>query len=73
MPLGQWTTIHNVKFLSDNTGIICFDLPELMDVEMYLAGHGDAVGKGASAYLGVLLVRCPGLTLTIKARRQLSG
>ena len=73
VPLVQLTTIHNVKFVSDNAGVICFDLPELMNVKtwFHVEGHGYSVGTDAFGYSGVRLLPRAGDTLTIKVKRQL--
>ena len=33
VPLVELRTTHNVRFVSDNAGLIAFDLPELMGTE----------------------------------------
>jgi len=73
VPLVQLKTIHNVRFVSDNAGIICFDLPELMNIEtwFHVEGHGYTVKKDVFGYTGVRLIPRPGRTLTVKVQRQL--
>ena len=36
VPLVELKTTHGVKFVSDNAGIVAFDLPELMGRETWL-------------------------------------
>src|SRR5258707_1352077 len=42
VPLVELRTTHNVRFVTDNAGVIAFDLPELMGRETWLEvfGHG---------------------------------
>jgi len=73
VPLVELRTTHNVRFVSDNRGIIAFDLPELMNVETWLhvEGHGYGVQPDGFGYRGVRIVPRPEKTVTIKVKRQL--
>ena len=73
VPLVELKTTHNVRFVSDNAGMIAFDLPELMNTEtwFHVEGHGYSVKKDGFGYSGVRLVPRPNETLTVKVRRQL--
>lgn len=73
VPLVELRTTHNVRFVSDNAGVVAFDLPELMDTETWLhvEGHGYAVPKDGFGYGGVRVTPRSGATLTVKVHRQL--
>lgn len=73
VPLVELRTTHDVCFYSDNSGVIAFDLPELMDQEIWVTveGHGYSVPKDRFGYRGVRLVPRAGQTVTIKVQRQL--
>jgi len=45
VPLIELRTTHNVRFVTDNAGVVAFDLPELMDTEtwLFVEGHGYSV------------------------------
>ena len=75
VPLVELRTTHNVRFVSDNAGMIAFDLPELMNVETWFTvkGHGYDVPKDGFGFRGVRLTPEPGKTLTVKVKRQLPG
>ncbi len=73
VPLVELKTTHNVRFVSDNAGVIAFDLPELMNVQTWLHvnGHGYSVKPDGFGYSGVRVVPRPGGSLTIPVRRAL--
>ncbi len=73
VPLVELRTTHNVRFVSDNAGVIAFDLPELMGVEtwFFVEGHGYEVPKDGFGYRGVRLTPTPGGRLTVKVKRLL--
>ncbi|MDA0285012.1 MAG: hypothetical protein O3B86_16815, partial [Planctomycetota bacterium] len=73
VPLVELKTTHNVRFVSDNAGIIAFDLPELMGTKTWFTveGHGYSLPKDGFGYRGVRLVPRAGETLTVKVQRQL--
>ena len=75
VPLVELTTTHHVRFVSDNAGVIAFDLPELMGKETWFSvrGHGYVVPKDRFGYRGVRLVPRAGETITVKVKRQLPG
>ena len=75
VPLVELTTTHHVRFVSDNAGVIAFDLPELMGTATWFAieGHGYNVAKDGFGYSGVRLIPRPGETLTVKVQRQLAA
>ncbi len=73
VPLVELRTTHHVRFVSDNAGVIAFDLPELMDTEtwFHVIGHGYSVTKDGFGNAGVKLTPREGHTLTVKVKRQL--
>lgn len=73
VPLVELRTMHNVRFVSDNAGVIAFDLPELMDTEtwFFVEGHGYEVPKDGFGFRGVRLTPSAGQQLTVKVKRQL--
>lgn len=75
VPLIELTTTHHVSFVTDNAGVIAFDLPELMGVETWFTvkGHGYEVPRDGFGYSGVRLTPKPGETLVVKVDRKLPG
>lgn len=75
VPLVELRTTHSVRFVSDNAGVIAFDLPELMHRETWfdIEGHGYGVAKDGFGYSGVRLTPQPGKTAVVKVKRQLPG
>ncbi|MEZ5941070.1 MAG: hypothetical protein R3C18_06745 [Planctomycetaceae bacterium] len=75
VPLVELRTTHNVRFTSDNAGVIAFDLPELMGVEtwFHVEGHGYSVKPDGFGYRGVKLTPKPGGTIEVKVHRELPG
>ena len=75
VPLVELSTTHNVRFVSDNAGVIAFDLPELMNVETWFSvkGHGYTVPRDGFGFSGVRLTPRPGETLTVEVTRTLPG
>src|SRR5512146_2136328 len=68
VPLIELRTTHNVRFVSDNAGVIAFDLPELMGRETWfdVVGHGYEVPKDGFGMHGVRLTPEPGRTLKVE-------
>ena len=75
VPLVELRTVHQVRFVSDNAGVIAFDLPELMGVRswFFVEGHGYEVKADGFGYRGVRLTPEPGGRLTVKVKRTLPG
>lgn len=75
VPLVELRTTHHVRFVSDNNGVIAFDLPELMGEETWftVVGHGYGVAADGFGNRGVRLTPEPGERLTVKVHRQLPG
>ena len=72
VPLVELRTLHGVRFVSDNAGVIAFDLPELMGAEVWLevSGHGYGVKADGFGYRGVRLVPVPGGRLRVEVERN---
>lgn len=75
VPLVQLRTTHGATFVSDNRGLIAFDLPELMGRETWLAvsGNGYTVPADGFGHRGVRLTPLPGGHLTLLVDRTLPG
>lgn len=75
VPLVELKTVHNVRFVSDNAGLVAFDLPEMMGVPtwFHIQGHGYEVAADGFGYRGVRLTPQSGKTLTIEVNRRLPG
>ena len=73
VPLVEFRTLHQVRFVTDNAGVIAFDLPELMGVETWfdIHGHGYEVDKDGFGYRGVRLTPEPGATLRVTVKRRM--
>jgi len=73
VPLVELRTTHNVAFVSDNAGVIAFDLPELMGRETWfdVRGHGYERPKDGFGYRGVRLTPEPGKTLRVEVNRTI--
>ncbi len=73
VPLVELRTTHQVRFVSDNAGLIAFDLPESMGQETWfdVIGHGYDVPKDGYGSRGVRLTPKPGATLKVEVKRAL--
>jgi hypothetical protein len=73
VPLIELRTVHNVSFVSDNAGVIAFDLPELMGRETWftVVGHGYEIPKDGFGLHGVQLTPERGKTLKVEVTRTL--
>src|SRR5512138_3524253 len=73
VPLVELRTTHGVRFVTDNAGIIAFDLPELMGRETWfeVIGHGYEPPKDGFGFRGVRLKPEPGKTLTVEVKRTI--
>ncbi len=71
VPLMELRTTHNVRFVTDNAGLIAFDLPELLGCETWfeVSGDGYEVPKDGFGHRGVRLVPRPGGTGKIEVTR----
>ena len=73
VPLVELRTTHQVRFVSDNAGVIAFDLPELMNFETWfdVSGQGYEVLKDGFGNRGVRLTPEPGKTLRVQVDRTI--
>ena len=73
VPLVELRTTHLVRFVTDNNGVIAFDLPELMGRETWfdVIGHGYEVPKDGFGYRGVKLKPEAGKTLRVEVTRTI--
>ena len=71
VPLVELRTLHQQRFVSDNAGVIAFDLPECFDREMffYVSSDGYEVPADGFGFRGVRLTPRSGQTLTVKVNR----
>jgi hypothetical protein len=73
VPLVELRTTHHVRFVTDNGGVIAFDLPELMGRETWfdVIAHGYEVPKDGFGNRGVRLTPEAGKTLKIEVERKI--
>ncbi|MDQ3622884.1 MAG: hypothetical protein M3463_10405, partial [Verrucomicrobiota bacterium] len=73
VPLVELRTTHHVRFITDNAGLIAFDLPELMGREVWfdVIGHGYEVPRDGFGSRGVRLKPEPGTTLKVTVDRTI--
>ncbi|XZE56778.1 hypothetical protein SH139x_002910 [Planctomycetaceae bacterium SH139] len=71
VPLIVLTTTHGVRFVSDNAGVIAFDLPELMGqpVWLELAADGYELKRDGFGYQGFRVIPRRGDSVTIELSR----
>lgn len=73
VPLVELRTTHHVRLVTDNAGVIAFDLPELMGRETWfeVRGHGYEVPADGFGYRGVRFIPRPGATHRIEVERRI--
>jgi len=73
VPLVELRTTHNVRFVSDNAGVIAFDLPECLGRETWfeVIGQGYEVPKDHYGYSGVRLTPEPGKNFKVEVNRTI--
>jgi hypothetical protein len=73
VPLVELETVHGVKFVTDNAGVIAFDLPEAMGRETWFGvrGFGYGVPRDGLGSQGVRLTPQPGGSLSIEVERAI--
>ncbi len=73
VPLVELRTTHHVRFVTDNAGVIAFDLPELMGRETWfdVLGHGYEVPPDGFGMRGVRLKPESGKTLNVEVNRTI--
>ena len=73
VPLVELRTTHHVRLVTDNAGLIAFDLPELMGRETWfdVIGHGYEAKKDGFGFRGVRLKPEPGKALKVELTRTI--
>ncbi len=73
VPLVELRTTHNMRFISDNAGVIAFDLPELMGCDTWfeVIGHGYTVPADGLGMRGVRLKPESGQTVKLQVTRTI--
>ena len=73
VPLVELRTTNLVRFVTDNAGVIAFNVPELMGQEVWfdVLGHGYEVPADGFGYRGVRLVPRPNQTLKVEVERKI--
>ncbi len=73
VPLVEFRTTHQARFVTDNAGVIAFDLPECMGRETWfdVRGHGYEVPADGFGYRGVRLTPESGKTLRVEVDRTI--
>ncbi len=73
VPLVELRTTHQVRFVTDNAGVIACDLPELMGQETWfdIIGQGYERPKDGFGYRGVRLKLEAGRTLKVEVNRTI--
>jgi hypothetical protein len=71
VPLVELRTTGNLRFVSDNAGVIAMDAPELMQRETWfsVSGHGYEVPADGFGFRGVRVTAEPGKAVQIKVKR----
>jgi hypothetical protein len=71
VPLIELRTTHQLRFITDNAGVIAMDEPELMGRQTWfdVIGHGYEVPKDGFGMRGVRLTPEPGKTLRVEVNR----
>ncbi len=71
VPMIELRTTHQMRFITDNAGLIALDAPELMGRETWFTviGHGYEVRKDGFGMRGVRLTPEPGKTLRVEVNR----
>jgi hypothetical protein len=73
VPLVELRTVNQIRFLTDNAGVIAFDQPEFMGRETWfdVHGHGYEAPKDGFGFQGFRLTPEPGKTLRVELRRTI--
>lgn len=71
VPLVELRTTHHVRFVTDNAGVVAFDLPELMERQIWLdvISPGYEVPADGFGSRGIRLTPKPGTTLKMEVQR----
>jgi hypothetical protein len=72
VPGVELRTVHGLRFVSDNAGVIALDAPELLGRETWfeVLGHGYGVPPDGFGYRGVRLLPAAGKRLRVEVRRE---
>ncbi len=75
VPLVELKTVHHIRFVSDNAGVIAIDLPELIGVETWFSveGHGYEIPVDGFGFRGLRATPVSGGELTLRVDRTLPG
>lgn len=73
VPLVQFRTTHQRRFVTDNAGLVAIDDPDLMGREVFLHvdGHGYEVARDGFGFRGVRITPEPGKTIRISLKRTI--
>jgi len=73
VPMVLLRTTHNHSFVTDNAGVAAFDLPELMnrDVWLFVESHGYEHPADGFKYRGVRVSPKPGGSVTVRIERKI--
>lgn len=73
VPLVELETVHGVKFVSDNAGLIAFDALELMGTETWCSvrGFGYGIPKDGFGSEGIRFTPRPGGQLRVQVERRI--
>ncbi|HZE96632.1 MAG TPA: hypothetical protein VE981_06385 [Planctomycetota bacterium] len=73
VPLVELRTTNQIRFVTDNAGVIAFDQPEFMGRETWfdVVGHGYDAPKDGFGFRGFRLTPEPGKTLRVEVRRSI--
>lgn len=73
VPLIELRTTNQIRFITDNAGVVAFDALELMNRETWLEvhGHGYEVPADGFGMRGVRITPRPGASITLKIDRKM--
>ena len=73
VPLVELRTTHQMRFVSDNAGVIAIDAPELMNREVWfdVLGNGYSVPKDGFGMSGVRMRPVPGGSARVEVHRDI--
>ncbi len=73
VPLVELRTTHETRHITDNSGLIALDDPELMNREVWfhIKGHGYGIGKDGFGYEGIRTTPKPGGKIRIEVERRI--
>ena len=71
VPLVELTTVHGVTYVTDNSGIVAFDEPGLMNTPVFfkVSSHGYEFPKDGLGFQGKRLTTIPGGKAEIRIKR----